>query len=98
MRTPSRGSYVTSVPPRPVLLEWAERSATFDRPVLIVWAAEDRMMPRRHGRRLADLFPDARLIEIDDSYTLLPEDQPEQLIRAIRDFVPAPRPNTPTSR
>jgi pimeloyl-ACP methyl ester carboxylesterase len=43
----------------------------------------------RHGRRLADLFPDARLIEIDDSYTLLPEDQPEQLIRAIRDFVPA---------
>jgi len=41
-----------------------------------------------HRRRLADLFPDARLVEIDDSYTLLPEDQPEQLIRAIRDFVP----------
>ena len=47
MRTQSRGSYVTSVPPRSVLLEWAERSATSDRPALIVWAAEDRMMPRR---------------------------------------------------
>jgi pimeloyl-ACP methyl ester carboxylesterase len=78
-----------------VLLEWAERSAAFDRPVLIVWAAEDRMMPRRHGRRLAGLFPHARLIEIDDSYTLLPEDRPGQLIRAIRGFVPAPRRNTP---
>jgi pimeloyl-ACP methyl ester carboxylesterase len=87
--------YVTSVPSRPVLLEWAGRSATFGRPMLVVWAAEDRMMPRRHGRRLAGLFPDARLIEIDDSYTLIPEDQPEQLIRAIRDFVPAPRRNTP---
>jgi pimeloyl-ACP methyl ester carboxylesterase len=83
-------SYVTSVPPRSVLLEWAERSATFDRPVLVVWAMEDRMMPRHHGRRLADLFPDAQLIEIGDSYTLIPEDQPEQLARAIRDFVPAP--------
>jgi pimeloyl-ACP methyl ester carboxylesterase len=87
--------YLTSVPSRPVLLEWAGRSATFERPVLVVWATEDRMMPRRHGRRLADLFPDARLIEIDDSYTLLPEDQPEQLVRAIRDFVPAARRNTP---
>jgi pimeloyl-ACP methyl ester carboxylesterase len=90
--------YVTSVPSRPVLLEWAERSATFDRPVLVVWATEDRMMPRRHGRRLADLFPDARLVEIDDSYTLLPEDQPEQLSRAIRDFVPARTPDHPASR
>lgn len=89
-------SYVTSVPSRPVLLQWAERSATFDRPVLIVWAAEDRMMPRRHGRRLADLFPDARLIEIDDSYTLIPEDQPEQLTRAIRGFLPAAPEHTTT--
>lgn len=43
---------------------------------------------RRRPRRLGTL-------EIDDSYTLLPEDQPEQLIRAIRDFVPATRRNTP---
>ncbi|MGD0064290.1 MAG: alpha/beta hydrolase [Streptosporangiaceae bacterium] len=83
--------YVTSVPSRRVLLDWAERSAGFERPVLVVWATEDRMMPRQHGRRLAELFPDARLIEIDDSYTLIPEDQPEQLIRAIRSFVPAGR-------
>jgi pimeloyl-ACP methyl ester carboxylesterase len=84
--------YVTSVPSRAVLLEWARRSAAFDRPVLVVWAAEDKLMPRRHGQRLADLFPDARLVEIHDSYTLIPEDQPEQLTRAIRDFVPVRSP------
>lgn len=82
--------YVTSVPSRAVLLDWAERGASFDRPVLVVWAAEDRMMPPEHGRRLADLFPDARLVEISDSYTLIPEDQPEALARHIREFVPVP--------
>jgi pimeloyl-ACP methyl ester carboxylesterase len=87
--------YVTSIPSRRILLEWAGRSADFDRPVLVAWATEDKMMPRRHGRQLAELFPDARLVEIDDSYTLIPEDQPEQLTRAIRDFVPARPPDHP---
>jgi pimeloyl-ACP methyl ester carboxylesterase len=73
-------------PPRPRLLEMAQRSAEFDRPVLIVWAAEDRVMPVEHGRKLAALFPNAKLIEIDDSYTLIPEDQPEKLAEAIREF------------
>jgi pimeloyl-ACP methyl ester carboxylesterase len=46
-------------------------------------------MPIEHGRRLARLFPDARLVEIEDSYTLIPEDQPDVLAAHIRDFVPA---------
>jgi pimeloyl-ACP methyl ester carboxylesterase len=79
--------YVTSVPRRSVLLDWAQRSESFGRPVLVVWATEDRMMPLEHGRRLAALFPDARLVEIEDSYTFLPEDQPQQLARAIRAFL-----------
>ncbi len=44
-------------------------------------------MPPEHGRRLAELFPKSRLVEIDDSYTLIPEDQPAELARAIREFV-----------
>lgn len=47
------------------------------------------MMPHEHGRRLTDLLPDARLVEIDDSGTLIPEDQPEQLATVLWDFVPA---------
>ena len=79
--------YATSIPPKKVLLEWAERLRSFDRPALVMWAEEDRVMPREHGRRLAELFPRGQLVEIPDSYTLIPEDQPGELARAIRGFV-----------
>jgi pimeloyl-ACP methyl ester carboxylesterase len=59
----------------------------FERPTLIVWASEDRMMPLEHAHRLAALMPDSRLVEIADSYTLLPEDQPEQLARHMRELM-----------
>jgi pimeloyl-ACP methyl ester carboxylesterase len=72
---------------RPELLAATEALAAFQRPALVAWAAEDRVMPPEHGRRLAELLPDARLVEIADSYTLIPEDQPAELARAIRQFV-----------
>jgi pimeloyl-ACP methyl ester carboxylesterase len=59
----------------------------FTRPALVVWAAEDRVMPPEHGRRLATLLPDARLVEIADSYTLIPLDQPAVLARELRGFI-----------
>jgi pimeloyl-ACP methyl ester carboxylesterase len=43
-------------------------------------------MPLDHGRRLAELFPQGRLVEIPDSYTLIPLDQPTELAKVIRDF------------
>ena len=52
----------------------------------MVWASEDRVMPPEHGRRLAGLLPDARLAEIEDSYTLIPLDQPARLAQLIREF------------
>jgi pimeloyl-ACP methyl ester carboxylesterase len=79
--------YATSVPSEEVLLGWSERLRSFDRPALVVWAAEDRVMPSEHGRRLAEMLPKGRLVEIPDSYTLIPEDQPVELARAIRSFV-----------
>jgi hypothetical protein len=42
-------------------------------------------MPPEHGRRLAELLPKPRLVEIDNSYTLMPFDQPAQLALAIRE-------------
>ena len=69
-----------------LLLRAAESLPAFDRPALVVWAAGDRVMPPEHGRRLASLFPDARLLEIPGSYTLIPLDQPAQLADAIREF------------
>lgn len=69
------------------LLAATDALPSFGRPVLIVWAAEDRLMPPEHGRRLAHLFPDSRLVEITDSYTLVPEDQPAQLAAQMRTFI-----------
>ncbi len=46
-------------------------------------------MPPEHGRRLAELLPQGRLLEVPDSYTLIPEDQPTQLAAAIRQFIHA---------
>src|SRR5262249_14250681 len=77
---------------RDLLVETAPRLAAFDRPALVVWAAEDRVMPPEHGRRLEALLPDARLVEIADSYTLIPLDQPAALAEAIGGFVSAERP------
>jgi pimeloyl-ACP methyl ester carboxylesterase len=72
---------------RDELLEAAQGLRTFDRPALVVWATEDLMMPRAHGRRLAELLPQGRLVEVEDSRTLIPEDQPELLASLLREFV-----------
>ena len=68
------------------LLEVAERLPSFDRPALVVWASEDRVMPPEHGRRLAALLPKGKLVEVADSYTLLPLDQPAEFARLVREF------------
>lgn len=79
--------YVLGVPPKSELLDWAAKLSDFDRPALVVWAAEDKVMPPEHGRKLAELLPQGQLVEIEDSYTLIPEDQPEQLSAHIRSFL-----------
>ena len=79
--------FATSAPGRGTLLEWSERLREYDRPVLVVWATEDRLMPREHGPRLAELYPKGRLVEIADSSTLVPEDQPERLAQVLREFL-----------
>ncbi|MFF3060759.1 alpha/beta fold hydrolase [Streptomyces sp. NPDC057909] len=79
--------YVLGVPSKAELMGWAERLGEFHRPALVVWAAEDKVMPPVHGRRLAELLPEGELVEIADSYTLIPEDQPQQLSYHIRSFL-----------
>jgi len=69
-----------------LLVETAERLPSFTRPALVVWAAGDRVMPPEHGRRLAELLPRGRLVEVDDSYTLIPLDQPARLAALIQEF------------
>ncbi|GGW70891.1 oxidoreductase [Streptomyces lucensis JCM 4490] len=68
-------------------LEAAGNLPSFTRPALVAWGAEDRMMPPATGRRLAGLLPNSRYVEIPDSRTLVPLDNPEALVREIRRFV-----------
>jgi pimeloyl-ACP methyl ester carboxylesterase len=82
------GKYVRSAAQgRRELLAAAETLRTFERPALVVWAGEDRLMPIAHGRRLAELLPQGRLVEIEDSYTLISEDQPAKLTAHLREFL-----------
>jgi len=77
LRTTTRGEYA----------EAARKLAGFDKPALVLWAPESRMMGPSNGRRLADSLPQGRLVEIPDSYVLIPEDQPAAVAREIREFV-----------
>jgi len=67
----------------------AEKLRAFDRPVLLAWAPEDRLFPIRLAHRLAALLPDAKLVEVPDSYTFLSEDQPAVLARHVVAFAGA---------
>jgi pimeloyl-ACP methyl ester carboxylesterase len=69
-----------------ILVDVAERLPAFDRPVLVVWAREDRVMPPEHGVRLTALLPKGKLVEVADSYTLVPLDQPAEFARLVREF------------
>jgi pimeloyl-ACP methyl ester carboxylesterase len=72
------------------MISACERLAGFTRPTLVVWTPEDKVQRPDHGRRFAELMPDAHLVEIADSYTLIMRDQPEAFARAIREFVREP--------
>ena len=70
-----------------LLVTAAERLPEFKHPALVVWASEDRVMPPEHGQRLAGLLPEARLVEVADSYTLIPLDQPARFAEAVREWL-----------
>lgn len=58
----------------------------FAAPVLLAWAQEDRLFPIALAHRLATLLPDARVEPVADSYTFVPEDQPQRLVELVTQF------------
>jgi pimeloyl-ACP methyl ester carboxylesterase len=71
---------------RRATLDAATRFGTVDVPVAVVWAREDKLFPIALAERLARDLPRATVEFIDDSYTFLPEDQPELLAAKIVEF------------
>jgi pimeloyl-ACP methyl ester carboxylesterase len=68
----------------------AERFGSFEKPVLLAWAPDDRFFPMEHAERLSKAFPDARLETIEDSYTYTPVDQPQRTAELIAEFAREP--------
>jgi pimeloyl-ACP methyl ester carboxylesterase len=65
----------------------AEKLPQFKKPVLIAWAEEDRIFPVEDALRLHRVLPNSRLEMVADSYTFVPEDQPERLASLIAKFM-----------
>ncbi|WAC54334.1 alpha/beta fold hydrolase [Gordonia sp. SL306] len=69
------------------LIRDTEALAEFGGDALVLWSPENRVMPPEHGRRLADLIPNARYAEIHDAYVLSMLDQPAAVAREIGTFL-----------
>lgn len=68
-------------------IDAALKLASWERPALIAWSADDRFFPPEHGERLAKIIPGARFERIEGARTFSAEDQPERLAGLIGAFV-----------
>lgn len=60
-------------------------------PVLVVWGANDKTIPPRHHRALAERVPHAVIVEIADGGHYPQETAPEQMLSALQTFLAATR-------
>jgi pimeloyl-ACP methyl ester carboxylesterase len=67
--------------------EAAEALRGFDKPALVLWADGDKIFPREHGRRLAELLPQGHFELVADARTFIPEEQPERLAARVSSFI-----------
>jgi haloalkane dehalogenase len=62
----------------------------WEKPTLVVWGAEDTVLPSRFAQRFVDLIPGARgPVLIEGASHFLQEDKPDEVAKAIRDFIAA---------
>lgn len=62
------------------------------RPTLVVWGAEDALIPARAGRRAAQRLPDARFVSLSGCGHIPMEECPEAFLEAVLGFLPPPHP------
>jgi pimeloyl-ACP methyl ester carboxylesterase len=67
-------------------LRAAEQLRGSEFPLLLAWAPGDRFFPIRYAERLASEVGGAKLVQIPDSATFVPFDQPRLLADAIAEF------------
>lgn len=60
-----------------------------DRPALIVWATEDRAFRKPERERWESLLPDHRTVLLEGAGHYFPDDAPDEVVAAVRDWFPA---------
>lgn len=78
--------FVRGVSPR-VTLAVAKELPRVTVPVLLAWTPEERWFPITLAERLADTFPNAELVRIEDAFVFVMEEQPKALADEIRAFL-----------
>jgi pimeloyl-ACP methyl ester carboxylesterase len=73
-------------------LEAARRLNGSQLPILLTWAPGDHYFPLSYAERLAGEAGNARIVQIPDSSTFVPLDQPQRLADEIAEFVAAEAP------
>ena len=63
-----------------------------DMPVLLLWGANDPIIPAEHGRRAADLIPGSRYVEFEASGHWPQLDDPERFANTLIDFIETTEP------
>lgn len=63
--------------------EWSPRLGELDVPSAVIWGREDPFLPVALGERLATELRHAELTVIDGARHYVPEDSPDQLVRAL---------------
>ena len=56
-------------------------------PCLLVWGEFDKIVPVGVGKRLHKDLPHSKLVILEDTGHLIPEEEPEETIRLIREFI-----------
>ena len=85
------GRYARSPFDRAALVAQTQALRGFEGDALVLWSPENRVMPPDHGRRLADLLPHGRLVELDDAYVLSMLDRPAAVAAEIGAFLTTTR-------
>ena len=57
-----------------------------DLPTLLIWSSEDEVFPLAHAQRYASALQNGSLVQIQDSLSFTPEDQPAAVAAAISSF------------
>jgi pimeloyl-ACP methyl ester carboxylesterase len=89
MRREGNGEAFVASLERFTLPDPGEALASIAVPTLIVWGAEDRVIPPAQGKRMAAVMPDARLLTYDGVGHVPQEEAPDRLAADMRAFLAA---------